>query len=315
MNCLVTGASGFIGNALVHCLCENKHNVIGLIHTHTPPKKHPKAVYIIDDIVDPGEQLKQACEKTDVVFHCAAFVKDYGPKNVFYDVNVKGTKNIVYNCKKSLKRFVFLSHIPYEKVTSSNYYNKTKMLAESYLNQQYKDHDFPIVIIRPGNVYGPGATTWVIRPLQAIKKDRIALIDHGSGIFHHTYIDNLLDALVAAAKKENIVGSSINVTDGDDNVTWGTYLNDLAALIDKDPIRKNLSKSTALFIGNVMMILHKLFGINPWVTPQAVETFTNKKEVSISKAKKLLDYTPKIDYDEGMKQVKKWIESEGLNDF
>mgnify|MGYP006293758369 CR=1 FL=1 len=314
MKCLVTGSSGFIGNALVHRLCNQDHEVIGLTHKQDPPKKHPKATYITDDIVRPADKLKEACKTVDVVFHCAAFVKDYGSKKLFYEINVDGTKNLVNLCKDSINKFVFLSHIPYEKVTASNYYNKTKTIAETYLHEQYKKNGFPEVVIRPGNVYGPGATTWVVRPVQSIKKERIALIDHGSGIFLHTYIDNLLDALIAAAEKDNVVGKSIEVTDGDHSVTWGAYLNDLAKIVGKDPIKKNLSKSTALLVGKIMMVLHKIFGINPWVTPQAVETFTNTKKVSIDQAKKLLDYSPKISYEEGMNQVKQWLEKTNLND-
>jgi len=314
MKCLVTGASGFIGNALVHRLSNQNHEVIGLTHKHDPPKKHPKSTYITDDIVNPGDQLKETCKSVDVLFHCAAFVKDYGPKKLFYEINVEGTKNLVALCNNSIDRFVFLSHIPYEKITASNYYNKTKTIAETYLHEQYKKNGFPEVVIRPGNVYGPGATTWVVRPVQSIKKERIALIDHGLGIFLHTYIDNLLDALIAAAEKDNVVGKSIEVTDGDHSVTWGEYLNDLAKIVGKDPIKKNLSKSTALLVGKIMMVLHKIFCINPWVTPQAVETFTNTKKVSIDQAKKLLDYSPKISYEEGMNQVKQWLEKTNLND-
>ncbi len=313
MKCLVTGSSGFIGNALVHRLCNQDHEVIGLTHKQDPPKKHPKATYITDDIVRPADKLKEACKTVDVVFHCAAFVKDYGSKKLFYEINVDGTKNLVNLCKDSINRFVFLSHIPYEKVTASNYYNKTKTIAETYLHEQYKKNGFPEVVIRPGNVYGPGATTWVVRPVQSIKKERIALIDHGSGIFLHTYIDNLLDALIVAAEKDNVVGKSIEVTDGDHSVTWGAYLNDLAKIVGKDPIKKNLSKSTALLVGKIMMLLHKTFGIKPWVTPQAVETFTNTKKVSIDEARKLLDYSPRISYAEGMNQVKQWLKKMNLD--
>ena len=312
MNCLVTGASGFIGNALVHRLINENHTVIGLIHKHRPPDQHPKAIYISDDIVHPGEPLKKACRTADVIFHLAAYVKDYGPKKLFYNINVEGTKNLVRLCNQSINRFVFLSHIPYEKVTLSNYYNKTKAIAESFLHEKHKETGFPEVVIRPGNVYGPGATTWVMRPLQSIKKNRIALINHGLGIFLHTYIDNLLDALIAAAQNKNVVGKSINITDGDYSVSWGQYLNDLAAMINEGPIKQNLSKSTALAIAKLMIFFHKVFGITPRITPQAVETFTNTKTVSIKEAEDLLDYSPKISYDEGIKRVKAWIEQ---NDF
>lgn len=308
MNCLVTGASGFIGNALVNRLCNEHHKVIGLIHHHIPSEKHPNVTYITDDIVHPGDALKQSCKNVDVVFHCAAYVKDYGPKKWFYEINVEGTKNLLDLCNQSINRFIYLSHIPYEKVTASNYYNKTKTIAESMVIQHYKNNGFPATIIRPGNVYGPAATTWVFRPLESIMNDRIALIDHGSGIFLHTYIDNLLDALIAAATKDNINGKCIDITDGDYSITWGRYLNDLAKMVQKGPIERNLSKRTALFVGKLMIFFHRIFRITPWVTPQAVLTFTNNKTVSIKEAERLLDYNPKVDYEQGIKNVKVWVD-------
>ena len=172
----------------------------------------------------------------------------------------------------------------------------------------YKENGFPATILRPGNVYGPGATTWVLRPLESIMNDRIALIDHGSGIFLHTYIDNLLDALIASSTNNDINGKCIDITDGDYSITWGRYLNDLANMVQKGPIERNLSKRTALLVGKLMIVLHRIFRITPWVTPQAVLTFTNSKTVSIKDAERLLDYNPKVDYEQGIKNVKIWVD-------
>ena len=314
MKIIVTGASGFIGNALIERLKREDHEVIGFIHRNEPRNIIKNVEYKKCDITD-KKSLKKAFEKCDCVFHCAAYVKDYGPKEIFFKVNYEETKNLVELSEKyKVKKFIFLSHIPYEKITASNYYIKTKTIAENYLHHQYKENGFPVVVIRPGNVYGPGATTWVLRPLRSIKKGRITLIEHGSGIFLHTYIDNLLDALIAAATKPDIIGKSIDITDGDHSITWGRYLNDLASMIDKGPIKKNLSKPTALFIAKIMMFLHKVMGIDPWVTPQAVETFTNKRKISIKQAKELLDYSPQTPYQEGMKEVNHWIKEQNIND-
>ena len=71
-----------------------------------------------------------------------------------------------------------------------------------------------------------------------------------------------------------------------------------------------MSKTTALTIGNIMLFLNKIFKIKPLITPTAVEIFCNNEKISIEKAKKLLDYNPKISYEQGMKEVKKWLEKE-----
>ena len=98
MKCLVTGAAGFIGNALVKRLVEDGHEVKALIHKTQPKYCEKKVEYINGNITD-VDSIKPLVKNVDVVFHCAAFVKDYGPKDIFYRINVDGTKNLVEACE------------------------------------------------------------------------------------------------------------------------------------------------------------------------------------------------------------------------
>lgn len=212
MKCLVTGATGFIGSALNKRLVREGHSVKAMIHKKKPKYMDDAVHYILADITNPAS-LKSIIDDIDVVFHCAALVRDYGPKKDFFKINVEGTKILANLCKNNIERFIFLSHIQYESERSSSYYTLSKIQAENYLLKKYNDEKFPSVIIRPGNVYGPGATIWVLRPVQAIKSNRITLINGGKGIFHHTYIDNILDVLMAAMQNHNAIGESFDVTD------------------------------------------------------------------------------------------------------
>ena len=310
MKCLVTGAAGFIGNALTKRLVEEGHQVKAIIHKHKLKSFGDRVECITADIADASSLKNIECD-CDVVFHCASLVNDFGSKNMFDKVNVEGTKNIVDLCKNT-KCFIYLGHIHYESDNQSGYYFRSKYQAEQYLLDKYKQEDFPVVIVRPGNVYGPGATTWVLRPLQAIQKNQISLIENGSGVFHHTYIDNLIDALLVVMKKHKAIGETFDITDGDHFVTWRQYLNDIAEIAGKKPIKKNMSKTTAYVLSRLMMILYKFTGFTPLLTPTAVQIFTNKKEIAIKKAEKILGYTPKIGYKKGMKQVQRWLQEENL---
>lgn len=312
MNCLVTGATGFIGNAITKRLAKEGNVVYALIHNKKPETIEKNVEYLNCDLTK-SSTLNNLPEKIDIVFHCAAIVKDYGPKDLFYNVNVEGTKNLVNACKKyNLKRFLFISHMGDDLENKYSYYNSTKKIAERYLIGKYQKDGFPVVIIIPGNVYGPGATTWVLRPLESIKANKIALINRGQGIFLHTYIDNLVDALITAMNEPKAIGQTINITDGNHTITWGRYLNDLANIIGKKPIKRNFSKKTAMIIAKTMIFLYKNFNFQPWVTPLAVSIFSNDKTVSIKQAEKILNYKPKINYETGIKKVEEWIKQEGL---
>jgi len=167
------------------------------------------------------------------------------------------------------------------------------------------------VIIRPGNVFGPGRNLWVVRVFKTIKRNRITLIDNGSGIFHHTYIDNLLDALISAMEELKAIGEIFEITDADNTTTWAKYLNHLSQLALQKDISRSISRSTAFFLGKLSMILYRFFKIKPIVTPLTVDIFTNKKTISIEKAVKILDYKPKVDYEKGIKNIEQWLKSEG----
>ena len=310
MKCLVTGAAGFIGSSMVSRLIREGYEVKAIIHNSTPLKKEDKVEYITGDITDINS-IEKAFKDVDYVMHFAANVRDYGPKQPFYDINYKGTKNLAFLSEKyNVKRFIFLSHIRYESGSDFGLYAKTKYLAENFLLEKNKENNFPVVIIRPGNVYGPGATTWVLRILELLKKNRILFIDDGKGIFLHTYIDNLLDVIMLSLQNNEVIGDDFNITDDDHSITWKKYFDDLAEIAKLKPVSRKISKKTALRIGKFMIFLNKIFKIKPWVTPVAVNILTNYDHISIEKAKKILKYSPKVNYEEGLKRVKEWLISE-----
>ena len=309
MNCLVTGASGFIGSALVKRLVQNGYHVRAVLHTTTPSHQETQVEYIHADLTD-AASLPSLVQDIDIVYHCAAQVRDFGSKKEIMDVNLKGTQNLVNACGSKIHQFIFLSHLHSTSSTYIGVYSSSKGHAEHSLLQQHKVNQFPVVIVRPGSVFGPGALTWCLRPLQAIQQSRIALIDHGSGIFLHTYLENLLDGLLHIPATGHLEGEIIEITDGDNGTTWKTYLNDLAALAGKPPIKRNISKTTAILISHLMMFRYYLTHTPPLVTPTAVHLLTNHRTVSIEKAQKLLGYKPKIDYAEAMKHITEWLKKE-----
>lgn len=311
MNCLVTGAAGFIGSALVDRLVHDGHRVRAVLHFTRPLRQDPRVEYVTADITDPSS-LPAVIHSIDIVFHCAALVKDFGSKKGILAVNLTGTKNLIDACDAKIQKFIYLGHLHNITTAHTGAYSVSKALAEQYLLEQHRTKHVPGCIIRPGNVYGPGATTWVVRPLNAIRQGRIALIENGSGLFLHTYIDNLVDALVATIDAPDITGEIIDVTDGDNQTSWRTYFNDLSAIAGRQLITRTMKKPTALLLSNLMIARYHLFHMDPLVTPTAVHILTNKRTISIEKATTLLGYHPRINYTRGMERIAQWVKEEQI---
>ncbi|MFO8077382.1 MAG: NAD(P)-dependent oxidoreductase [Thermoplasmatota archaeon] len=306
MNYLITGASGYIGRNLLQQIASGDNNVIAVTHTHRPKIDNQNIKYLQGDISNPSF-IKSLPSRIDVLIHCAALVSDYGWKKRFIDVNYNGTKYLVKHFQEgSIKQFIFLGHICYDKPSIFNYYVQTKKMAENFLINEYQTKKFPVTIIRPGNVFGPDASIWVNTIIDAIKLNRIRLINNGRGTFFHTYIDNLINAIILTIGNQKTIGETIDITDGDYNITWKKYFSDLAKIINEPSPYKSISKKMATFLGYLMIVRFFLFHKQPWITPTAVQLLTANKNISLEKAKTLLHYSPMIEYNTAMRKIEKW---------
>ena len=114
LTALVTGASGFIGGRLVERLAtEEGVNVRAIVRNANRAERLRKLPLEIlqADLLDLRSLLK-AIEGCDLVFHCAALVRETGSRDEFFRTNVKGTENILgVSCDAGAKRFVHFSSV------------------------------------------------------------------------------------------------------------------------------------------------------------------------------------------------------------
>jgi nucleoside-diphosphate-sugar epimerase len=135
------------------------------------------------------------------------------------------------------------------------------------------------------------------------------LINGGTGLCNYVYIDNLLDATLAATKQDESVGEVYLVSDGM-AVIWKEFFGYYAKMAGKPNIRsvpKWLGKAIALG----MEVTSKLGGKPPKLTREAVGFLTRKACFSIEKARRDLNYQPRISLEEGMKLTEQWLREAG----
>ncbi|WP_339452334.1 UDP-glucose 4-epimerase family protein [Pseudomonas sp. JAI120] len=295
---LVTGASGFVGAALVERLASEEYfRVLALVRREgvlLPPLAVP--VRASADYLD-GELLFP--EGVDVLVHCAARVHvmsdvSNDPLTEYRKVNVEGTLKLAEQAARAgIHRFIFISSIkvngegtrlgaPYtadDIAAPCDPYGVSKMEAEQQLRLLGERTGMEVVIIRPVLVYGPGVKAnfrsmmdWlnkgVFLPLGAIRNQRSLVA-----------LDNLVDLIVTCVDHPSAPNQTFLVSDGDDMSTtdllmrMGIALGKPARLI---PVPVLLLQLAAAMIGR------KAIG----------QRLCGSLQVDIGKTRRMLGWTP-----------------------
>ena len=168
MNILVTGANGFIGQALVKNLLQTKHNVIACVRQSVKPTLDCEYRFI--DKLDSKTDWQDALKGIDVVIHCAAIMptrnNNLSDVDKAKEVNEAATMNLAqYAMQQGIKHFIFLSTMSVYGLTTGHItastplnpntpYGQSKAKAEDAL-RALSSENFVVTIIRPPMVYGP----------------------------------------------------------------------------------------------------------------------------------------------------------------
>lgn len=321
---LITGIGGFIGLRAAEIALSRGMKVRGLQRSQEKAKAAQKlgAEVIVGSITDPVAAAK-ACQGVDIVLHAAAIVKEGGSPKDFYEVNVGGTLNMAKAAKNAgANTFVYLSSVMVYGFNfpngvaeegplcgENNPYCQTKIESEKELLKLNAPPDFGIIIIRPGDVYGPGSTSWVVRPLQLMRERVFALANGGRGVMNHVYVDNLIEGIFLAIEKE-AYGEVFNLTDGQET-SWKEYFTRLAEIGDV-PAPISLPAGVLKFIAWLRCCGQSVVGQKPDTLPQSVNWVTRPYAYSIAKARSQLGYEPKIDLEEGMRRTREWLQKTDL---
>jgi nucleoside-diphosphate-sugar epimerase len=324
---LVTGAPGWLGTRFVEILVKNNREVRCLVLKnidYSYLKKLGAETYE-GDITKP-ETLEKVTEDIDTVFHIAGIIhpKFFRGVKDFYKINTQGTKNLLEaSIKAGVKRFIYISSNSAVGVNSDKNvlmneytipkpylnYGKSKLLAEKIVNEAFVKGEIETTIIRPCWFYGPGQPERQTRLMKMIKKGKVPLFGDGKNLRSMTYIDNLCQALLLAEKSKIAIGETYWIADERPYTTLEIYQTIADILGVELKVRKIPS-----FVSSVMRIGDKIlqrFGFYQQEVHVAGEMTLNIA-CSIEKAKKDLDYKPKIGLKEGMRLSIEWAKSKGF---
>ena len=216
---LITGANGFIGGSLMRYYQNQGQDVVGV-----------DLVGNADDIVEGDisqpDTISQQLQECDVIIHTAALVSNAMQDSDMWRVNVLATRNLIQAAKEhKVRRFVQISSIVAYGNTAEGEldethpvhadggsYVLTKLASEHVVLSEQANNDIEVVIIRPGDAYGPGSRPWIIAPLEAIAKNQFMLPEKGEGFFRPIYIDDLVRGIAMASRHPDAAGEIFNLS-------------------------------------------------------------------------------------------------------
>lgn len=253
MRALVTGATGMIGPALVNQLLKDAWEVRILVRRSYDPSLFIGAVEcVLGDIRD-IQSLRAALKGIDVVFHLAAKLHINDPSSKqseeYHRVNVDGALNVAQAAiEAKVKRMVHFSTIgvygpsfgiePYQETSPLNphsLYAQSKIRSEEGILKLFHGHKLSsAVILRLSAVYGPRLQGNYHTLVKALQRGLFWPVGNGQNRRTMIYIDDLVRAVIIAAKHPKAGGTIFNVTDGKLH-TLNDVLNAITCALGKKP--------------------------------------------------------------------------------
>jgi len=314
---LITGANGFIGNQLMQY-----YKTQGIATVGVDLQGNGDDI-IQGDIAQP-ETISEQLKDCDVVVHTAALVSNAMADADMWRVNVQATGNLVAAAEKyKVRRFVQISSIvaygnsaegeldetqPVHADGGS--YVLTKLASEHAVLTATANSPMELVIIRPGDVYGPGSRPWIILPIEAINKGQFMLPAKGEGFFRPVYIDDLIRGIALAVSTQEASGEIFNLSCEGYISTKEFFSHHYRWMNKRGPL--TVSTRLALIAAAAATKIANLTGGVNEASTATVTQLCTKSWFSIAKAEKLLGWKPEMPFEEGMQRSKTWAQEQGL---
>jgi UDP-glucose 4-epimerase len=305
---LVTGGAGAIGSNLVRALASLEAKVIILDDLSSAERWNvpslPGVLFVQGDILDEVKLKRVFYERPEIVFHLAAFFAnqnslDHPERDLM--VNGLGTLRLLeYSVLTGVRRFVYASSgacvygrespLPLREEFMSMHqntpYQVTKMLGELYCNFFFNHYGLEIVKPRFFNSYGPGEVPGQYRNVipnfiyWAMKGLPLPITGTGEETRDFTYVGDTIDGLLRVGVMESANSQEFNLASGKE-----TQILDLAHMINDLTGNK----------GGICFAQRR-----KWDTK-------SRRLASIEKARKLIGYEPKTNFQVGLSRAVQWF--------
>ena len=320
MTTVITGATGFLGSALVTELLKRQQAVRILARDGNKARQQfGDAVTIIPGEITDAAQVRQAVDGATTIYHLAGRLYHPSiPAELYRQTHVEGTRLLLKACQgqTQVRRIVHVSTTGVHGVTGetpaaedapfapTNPYEATKLEGELLALNAYQEQGLPVTVARPGLVYGPG-DLHLLGFFVAMKKGLFRVIDGGKAFLHPVYIDDLVAALLLCAECPQAPGRSYNIA-GERPVTIRELATAIAHALDRELPASSIPLWLANLASDIFAVMPGMKGERAPLTRSRVKFLTQSRIYDSSRAKSELGYAPRINLEEGMKLTAAW---------
>ncbi|MGH9456313.1 MAG: NAD-dependent epimerase/dehydratase family protein [Thermoanaerobaculia bacterium] len=211
MKILIAGGTGVIGAGLIPELLRRGHSVRVLSRGAVRDAgAFPDGIEARAGDVTRPETLRGAVDGCDAVVHITGIVDERPPEVTFESVNVRGAANVLAEASRAgAPRFLYISSLGADRGTSA--YHRSKRAAEALV----RDYAGPWLILRLGNVFGPGDEVLSQLVRMARSLPAIPLIGDGSQRFQPLWYEDAGAAIAAAVERNDLDGVALDLASGE----------------------------------------------------------------------------------------------------
>ncbi|HUP92560.1 MAG TPA: NAD-dependent epimerase/dehydratase family protein [Solimonas sp.] len=313
----VTGGSGFVGRHLIRTLVQRGDTVLAL--ARSPAAQAAVGALgarpVAADLLDVSAEQLRGCS---VVFHSAAVVDEWGPREHFQKINVEGTAHLLEVARAAgVQRFVhigteaaFAVGPPLVNLDESTplpdnplpRYPATKNVAEK-LVRAASSEAMQTVVVRPRLIWGPDDTSVLPNLVERVRRGQFAWVGGGRYLTSSCHVANVVHgALLAAEKGQG--GEAYFLTDGEP-APFRDFLSALLATRGAHPADKSIPLGVAKVLARTCEFLweHLPLPGAPPMTRMAIVLGCQEVTVSDAKARRELGYVPVISREAGLAEL------------
>jgi nucleoside-diphosphate-sugar epimerase len=309
----ISGGAGFLGLHLARRLLADGHSVRTLDLAALDEASLEQRVEEIRGDIRDAAAVRRLVEGADVVIHAAAALPIQAKREAIWSANVDGTENVLRAARGAgVGRVVVISstavygiperHPIYEDdpLVGVGHYGESKIAAEDVC-RRFAAEGLDAVIIRPKTFIGP-ERLGVFEILFDWIHDgrRVYVLGSGRNRYQLLAVEDLVEAIVAAAERPGIGGEAINVGARE----FGTVRSDLQALIEHAGSSSRLTPIPAKPAELALRTL-ELLRLSP-LAEWHYKTAHRDSFVDVSKAKRLLGYSPRLSNEQALIETYDW---------